>query len=39
MKRFTGHKEKWGEFVDVKINAPEVLAREIKKKKDGQGLG
>jgi hypothetical protein len=24
MKRFTGHKEKWGEFVDIKINAPEL---------------
>ena len=33
MRRFTGHKEKWGEFVDVKINAPELLAREIKKKR------
>jgi DNA repair photolyase len=33
MKRFTGHKEKWGEFVDVKINAPELLALEVKKKK------
>ena len=36
MKRFTGHKEKWGEFVDVKINAPELLAREMKKKKVGR---
>jgi len=36
MRRFTGHKEKWGEFVDVKINAPEVLAREIKKKRMGR---
>lgn len=35
IKRFTGHKEKWGEFVDVKINAPEVLIREIKKRKKG----
>lgn len=26
MKRFTGHKgEKWGSFVDVKINAPETI--------------
>lgn len=33
MKRFTGHKEAWGEFVDVKINATEVLQKEIKKKK------
>jgi len=26
MKRFTGHRENWGEFVDVKINAPELVA-------------
>lgn len=25
MKRFTGHHEDWGEFVDVKINAPELI--------------
>jgi DNA repair photolyase len=36
MKRFTGHKEKWGEFVDIKINAPELLAREIRKKRVGR---
>jgi DNA repair photolyase len=36
MKRFTGHKEKWGEFVDIKINAPELLASEVKKKKVGR---
>jgi DNA repair photolyase len=35
MKRFTGHHEQWGEFVDVKINAPELLYREIRKKKKG----
>jgi DNA repair photolyase len=35
MKRFTGHREPWGEFVDVKINAPELLEREVKKKKKG----
>lgn len=35
MKRFTGHHEQWGEFVDVKINAPELLFREIRKKKKG----
>jgi len=33
MKRFTGHREPWGEFVDVKINAPDLLREEIKKKK------
>ena len=31
MKRFTGHGEAWGSFVDVKINAPEILQRQIKK--------
>lgn len=33
MKRVTGHKEPWGGFVDVKINAPALLRREIQKKK------
>ena len=33
MKRYTGHKEEWGEFVDVKINAPSLLQREIERKK------
>lgn len=36
MKRFTGHREPWGEFVDVKVNAPELLAEEVKKKKAGR---
>lgn len=36
MKRFTGHQERWGEFVDVKVNAPELLAREIMKKRVGR---
>lgn len=35
MKRFTGHREAWGQFVDVKINAPDLLRREIIKKKPG----
>jgi len=29
MKRFTGHMEPWGTFVDVKINAPQRLKREL----------
>jgi DNA repair photolyase len=33
MKKFTGHKEPWGTFVDVKINAAELLGKEICKKK------
>ena len=36
MKRVTKHKEPWGEFVDVKINAPDLLEAEIKKKKRGK---
>jgi DNA repair photolyase len=35
MKRFSGHREPWGEFVDVRINAPELLLREIQRKKKG----
>lgn len=29
MCRFTGHKEKWGEFLDVKVNMPDVLAKQL----------
>lgn len=36
MKRFTGHKEPWGEFVDVKINAADLLPVELTKKKRGR---
>jgi len=35
MKRFTGHKEEWGTFVDVKVNAAEVLARQMRRAKRG----
>ncbi len=35
MKRFTGHKEEWGAFVDVKVNAAEVLARQMRRAKRG----
>ncbi|HNU71128.1 MAG TPA: radical SAM protein, partial [Thermodesulfobacteriota bacterium] len=35
MKRFTGHKEPWGDFIDVKSNAPELLSKEITRKKKG----
>jgi DNA repair photolyase len=31
MKRFTNHPEPWGSFVDIKINAPQVLSLELKK--------
>jgi DNA repair photolyase len=36
MKRITGHKEPWGEFVDVKTNAAELLQEEIRKKRRGR---
>lgn len=29
MKRFTGHTEPWGSFLDARVNAPEVLRREL----------
>ncbi len=32
MKKFTGHTEPWGTFVDVKVNAPRLLRREVLKK-------
>jgi DNA repair photolyase len=32
IKRFTGHREDWGSFVDVKTNAGDLLLREIKRK-------
>ncbi len=35
MKRFSKHKEPWGEFVDVKINAAALLEAEINKTKRG----
>ncbi len=36
MKRFTGHKEPWGTFVDVKANAHKLLEHEANKKKVGK---
>ena len=36
MKRFTGHSEPWGQFVDVKVNAPELLEREITRRPRGR---
>ena len=35
MKRFTGHSEEWGTFVDVKVNAAQVLSRQLKRAKPG----
>lgn len=36
MRRFTRHKEPWGEFVDAKINAPALLRHEIDRKPPGR---
>jgi DNA repair photolyase len=36
MKRFTGHLEPWGEFVDVKVNAPQILRRQLKRARRGE---
>ncbi len=36
MRKLTGHREPWGGFVDVKVNAPELLRAEIQKKKRGK---
>jgi len=34
MKRFTNHNEPWGEFVDVKINAPNLIPEKTDKYKN-----
>ncbi len=36
MKRFTGHKEPWGQFIDVKTNAPELLQHDMEKSPFGR---
>ncbi|GAJ21156.1 unnamed protein product, partial [marine sediment metagenome] len=33
MRRYSGHSEAWGEFVDAKINAPDVLKKQLDKAK------
>ncbi len=38
MKRYTGHTEEWGSFVDIKANAPEVLAKQVKRIRRGHVL-
>ncbi|HHW42523.1 MAG TPA: radical SAM protein [Desulfotomaculum sp.] len=35
--RFSGHSGKWGEFVAAKVNFPEVLRRELKRKRSLSG--
>ena len=36
MRRYTRHQEPWGEYVDVKVNAADLLAVEVRRKKKGQ---
>jgi len=36
MKRFSGHQEPWGQYVDVKVNAAELLQKEMGKKPAGR---
>lgn len=35
MKRYTGHTEEWGSFVDVKVDAPEILQKQLTRAKKG----
>jgi DNA repair photolyase len=36
MQRFHPHPEAWGEFVDVKVNAVETLARQVRRAEPGE---
>ena len=36
MQRFHRHSEAWGEFVDLKVNAVEVLRRQLRRAKPGE---
>ncbi len=38
MKKYTNHAEPWGDFVDVKINAPTVLKKQLKTVRKGRVL-
>ena len=38
MKKYTNHNDMWGEFVDVKVNAPTVLKKQLKRIKEGSVL-
>jgi DNA repair photolyase len=35
MRRYSGHSEPWGAFVDVKVNAPELLRKQVVRAKRG----
>jgi DNA repair photolyase len=36
MKKYSGHEEPWGEFVDAKVNAPDLLRRELRRRREGK---
>jgi DNA repair photolyase len=38
MKRFTSHTEPWGEFVDIKTNAVELMRKKLKVVKNREGV-
>ena len=38
MKRFTNHTEPWGQFVDVKVNGPDRLRRDLRRATGGEVL-
>lgn len=35
MRRYSGHAEPWGRFVDVKVNAPDLLRRQLPRARRG----
>jgi DNA repair photolyase len=35
MRRYSGHSEEWGDFVDIKVNAPQVLRKQLERSKKG----
>lgn len=37
MCRFSGHREKWGDFLDVKINLPEILMKQLNRRNPPKG--
>ncbi len=36
MRRYSGHEEAWGDFVDIKINAPQLLRKQLVRAKRGK---
>lgn len=38
MRKYTGHDETWGEFVDIKVNAEDALERDLAKAYQGSVL-